>query len=291
MSEVHFFENAIVAITTSALDDPVLFTRLCEDVKVLFEVDDVLVTYLAADGNEKKILLSQCTATSLLLASTVKTVTGLKGDLALSSLDSDTFILRYSWAKFKKNKYAGKSCRHNEISLHFDVSRFSSKDKGNQLIYFSKNLASKFEADYLKVYNIKNDKCGRTGKHDLSNGIHDIYWLNIFGRPFVDMIGRQKLLTSPAWNVQEIDEERVYVQACNIFCDHSQSDNASILNKIREHVGEQYFYKIKSVDEDKSGVFTFFDFLKAMWKAARNEDNPKAKADVCPNYDYTKMLF
>jgi hypothetical protein len=46
----------------------------------------------------------------------------------------------------------------------------------------------------------------------ISRGMPDLFWAQIFGRAFVDLFGLDKLLSSPAYQVEQLTPDAVYVQ-------------------------------------------------------------------------------
>jgi hypothetical protein len=48
--------------------------------------------------------------------------------------------------------------------------------------------------------------------HVLSSFVPDIYWMTVFGRPYVELFGRERLLSCPAHRVQELDNGAIVLQ-------------------------------------------------------------------------------
>ena len=42
--------------------------------------------------------------------------------------------------------------------------------------------------------------------------VPDVYWMTVFGAPYVKMFGREKLLTAPVHKAEALDEKTVAVQ-------------------------------------------------------------------------------
>lgn len=70
----------------------------------------------------------------------------------------------------------------------------------------------------------------------------DIVWLNVFGRPYVDMIGRERLLSTPAYSVKELPNGAIVVQASESPFEHGSKEYDERCKKIKEHIGLQYFF-------------------------------------------------
>jgi len=48
--------------------------------------------------------------------------------------------------------------------------------------------------------------------HVLKRFVPDIYWMTVFGKPYVDLFSRERLLSCPAHRVQEMDNGSIIVQ-------------------------------------------------------------------------------
>jgi len=140
MENIHFFENAIVAISTKKIDVTYLLEKLCDDVKSLFDVKDLIFSYIDKSGNEKIVKFSNCQLSEILEKSNKEKNGWVRGSLVINGSKSNKFIIRYSWNKFNRRKYdsiiKSNVSKHNEISLHFDSSSIISEEKKKQFISF-----------------------------------------------------------------------------------------------------------------------------------------------------------
>jgi hypothetical protein len=57
---------------------------------------------------------------------------------------------------------------------------------------------------------VQKENCISTQR--ISRGMPDLFWAQIFGRAFVDLFGLDKLLSSPAYQVEQLTPDAVYVQ-------------------------------------------------------------------------------
>jgi len=48
--------------------------------------------------------------------------------------------------------------------------------------------------------------------HDLRKFLPDIYWMTVFGRPYVELFSRERLLSCPAYSVKELDNDAIAIQ-------------------------------------------------------------------------------
>jgi len=70
--------------------------------------------------------------------------------------------------------------------------------------------------------------------HHLQRFLPNLYWATIFGPPYVDLFGKELLLTAPAFQVTELAEKCVYMQLSPNPLDFA-SDYAS-QNRSRQHI-------------------------------------------------------
>jgi len=81
-------------------------------------------------------------------------------------------------------------------------------------------------------------------------GLRDVYWLNIYGREFANLIGRDKLLGLPDCTAEALDDGSIYVQISNEpLCIHRKES-------VKEHIGLQYFVKNSHVPNTEAVVKT-----------------------------------
>jgi len=72
--------------------------------------------------------------------------------------------------------------------------------------------------------------------------ITDIVWLNIFGKPYVDLIGRGRLLSCPAHSVTELEGGAIVVQVSESPLDYGSAEYAVRCKAVKDHIGRDYFF-------------------------------------------------
>lgn len=80
--------------------------------------------------------------------------------------------------------------------------------------------------------------------HTLRRWLPDVFWGTVFGAPYVRLIGKQKLLTAPAYKVQELGDEMVYVQLSESLSD-VHNDFAAMQQrraKVKAHLDNNIFF-------------------------------------------------
>lgn len=103
--------------------------------------------------------------------------------------------------------------------------------------------------------------------HNLKRGIPDIYWTTLFGRRYVDMFGRERLLTAPAANVELFPAGYALLQTSQLSGDVVQLDGpfGAARGRIIEHLGREAFYDPQRPDAEK--VTPAFDdtIARSLW--------------------------
>ena len=89
--------------------------------------------------------------------------------------------------------------------------------------------------------------------HQLRKYIPDLYWVTVFGEPYVELFGKERLLSVPAYLVKELDYGGVWIQLCESPLEFV-SDYERV-NRSRQQAKEHL------------GLNAFFDFTK--WLSAR----------------------
>jgi hypothetical protein len=80
--------------------------------------------------------------------------------------------------------------------------------------------------------------------HLLRHWLPDIFWGTIFGPAYVSLFGKDRLLTTPAYHVEELGPEMVYIQLTSDVRD--VLENAEMVKAKREliksHIGKNAFF-------------------------------------------------
>ena len=118
--------------------------------------------------------------------------------------------------------------KHAWLSLSFEADHIEQLSA----VRFLKGMASRLDADFAQLHLLTKldvatdiesgtvqalDRSGEKWSlsvttHNLLKGIPDLYWTNIFGRPYVDLFGLERLCSVPAAVVDQVTAEHIYVQ-------------------------------------------------------------------------------
>jgi hypothetical protein len=79
--------------------------------------------------------------------------------------------------------------------------------------------------------------------HDLRNGLPSLGWCTIFGPSYIQLFGRQRLLSCPAYKVSEINHDAIFIQLTERL--HTVKSNFDLFRSRREkaktHLGGKVF--------------------------------------------------
>ena len=76
---------------------------------------------------------------------------------------------------------------------------------------------------------------------DISRYLPGIYWLNFFGKPYCDLIGKEKLLTAPAHETKGIGSGVLLGLSADPFAWDTENYR-QVENAVLDHSGERFFF-------------------------------------------------
>ena len=91
---------------------------------------------------------------------------------------------------------------------------------------------------------------------DISKSLPGLYWLNFFGKPYRDLIGRERLLSAPAHAVREVDDG-VLLALSEDPRDWTLGEYRAAEQQVVNHLGSQYFFSKK--EPNRRTVAPHFD--------------------------------
>jgi hypothetical protein len=79
---------------------------------------------------------------------------------------------------------------------------------------------------------------------NLHRSIPDVYWTTVFGSPYVEIFTRERLLSAPAYHVQELANGAVLLQLTERIGDIATNPIAfeDVRQAVRTHLGEDAFF-------------------------------------------------
>jgi hypothetical protein len=87
--------------------------------------------------------------------------------------------------------------------------------------------------------------------HLLRKYIPDVYWVTVFGKPYVDLFSRERLLSAPAYRVRELENGSVLIQLTEFPGESGDGPNSYQTRKalVKDHLNSDAFFDLrKGVD-------------------------------------------
>ena len=128
----------------------------------------------------------------------------------------------------------------NSIWIELEAMPFATEDGPSRLKAILLGCVSWCDAVYGCVfYSAQSHK--RIAQMTPLQRLKQAYWLNFFGRPYLDMFGREKVLQAPCHSVEEVKEGGVYLQAAPRFDSPEITDSDKLLLSLEEYLGPDAF--------------------------------------------------
>ncbi len=95
--------------------------------------------------------------------------------------------------------------------------------------------------------------------HHLEKYIPDIYWVTVFGKPYVNLFSRERLLSAPAYRVRELPNGSMLVQLTEYPPGLGEPPNSYETQKslVKDHLNPKAFFSLEKGLEYEYSVPTF----------------------------------
>ncbi|HEX8539181.1 MAG TPA: hypothetical protein VF664_17075, partial [Cystobacter sp.] len=113
--------------------------------------------------------------------------------------------------------------RSPELEITIEVkplSVFTGAEGCLQFVEMVRDWALSYPVSYASAHSVADDQLsgapdfGRDTQTSIQNGfdqIYEVFWLNVFGPKLVEAVGRERMLSTPAWRVEELPNGAVLV--------------------------------------------------------------------------------
>jgi hypothetical protein len=91
---------------------------------------------------------------------------------------------------------------------------------------------------------VTREKHLHISSHILRKFVPDIYWMTVFGKPYVELFSRKQLLSCPAYQIQELDNGSIVIQLTPKLTD-AVADEAAFecaRQRARNHLDNDAFF-------------------------------------------------
>jgi len=156
------------------------------------------------------------------------------------------------WGRFFKSKVTSRCTSHAGHSLNLKAERNSIEKLTNYL----RSTSTRFGVEYAFCDSMVTEyiewNSMTSGVHGLfSTGLTrwlpDLRWAQVFGPAYVRLFGLEKLLSTPAYKIEQLGPETVYLQLSeSIFDLHENYDAVDTeRQKIKAHLDDNIFFDPK----------------------------------------------
>jgi len=190
----------------------------------------------------------------------------LRADLDHNNLESALelwawpFLLKRNRPKMEGGVWMGGGARptHGWIHIAFDFNPTFQRG----LVNFLQEVSVKFSADFAFLHLLtdrevnpddgtgtisilnKNHANLSVTTHDLVKYIPDVYWGMVFGRPYMDFFGGEKLLFSPVQIAKRLSPDAIYLQLSDNLLDLETNFEtlSDIRSSVKTHLNNNAFF-------------------------------------------------
>ena len=117
-------------------------------------------------------------------------------------------------------------------------------DLFSELMQFFMSISLDFETDFAFMHLVPARHELIVTTHQLRQGIPDLYWLTLLGKPYVSLFGRDRILSSPDTIVEEPAPDLFSLRLSDDICDvKNKSDELyQRAQEIKRHLNHNAFF-------------------------------------------------
>jgi hypothetical protein len=169
---------------------------------------------------------------------------------------------------------------HNEIAVVANEPISLNANFRTRLMDFIRSVALELDSDFAYACDLPSAdyRYGRN-RAGLSNGLRDVYWVNVFGKPFLHLIGTDKLLTlSSADHVEKLSDSLILVALNEPRGVREQQE------RLKAEIGRQFF--IGRVEPPRGSVSTGgpLSLVRHLWKLGQAASDAEVAREV-PHFE------
>ena len=108
----------------------------------------------------------------------------------------------------------------------------------------------------------------------------DVVWMSVFGKPYVALIGRRKLMSVPAYSVRELPNGAIAVQVSESPFDYGTKEYADRCEAVRNHIGREYFFDWNDPDREYPQPKLKVEYVKPKELSEKELEQLRVRAGV-----------
>jgi hypothetical protein len=171
------------------------------------------------------------------------------GSLMMHNKKSDVFY-HIEWSKSLSKK------RFNYFSFSIPINIIERKNNYIDFVNMCMEFASLLNPVYGRITNCSFSDW--SSPVNLEIRLPEILWMNFYGKPYIDMFGLEKLLSTPCFKSEKVSENVIALQATESLF---QEIPVNVRDDIKRYLGEDAFvWGTKSIWAYKDGKVPDFDF-------------------------------
>ncbi len=142
---------------------------------------------------------------------------------------------------------AGETQLGNRIDVTVTRTIAEGKPAAEWLIRLTEELTARLPvawaaAHLVDEYDALNElPDGTIGGRNIGQSLPGLYWFNVFGDEYIDLLGRARLVTTPAYRVATIGSS-IAIQLSRAPQDWKTDDYRSTHKEALRHLGSKYFF-------------------------------------------------
>ena len=171
-----------------------------------------------------------------------------------------------AWGSFGPRWGSGDRATHSNVTVTCETGELDQDILPRYLTHFSIELDVDF--GYIHPANPEYKNAGIANgaaqfggdvnftTHILRHWLPDVFWATVFGKPYIELLGRQSILSAPASRIYEISDDLIYVQLTDVLDDVAASPDLVLKaqDDFKRHFDQGIFY-------DPTGGETAHDVL------------------------------
>ena len=178
----------------------------------------------------------------------------MMGSLLMKKSRSSKASYMISWEKTQEPNF-------HYFSLSVNIDYLKNQKKIQKFMELSKELIFAFNPVNGWIINKMSNH--NSGPINLRLRHPELQWLNIFGKPYIELFGREKLLNTPCYKAYELSEDIIIIQLTESVFEDIPDE---VRLRVKEYLGKDAFVELgKSSHNYKEGIAPNFDFTDVLF--------------------------
>jgi hypothetical protein len=263
----------LVGHTTADISDLRHPRALAAALQAAFEVDDLVVEWLPEGAQRAR------TAAWSSLGEDELAAIYRRGAISLSDAGG-RFTGGLEWNKVPRREHESfvrnTGYRQNSLTLYADMPLEAAPRERYLDLARAQSLA--LDVNYLYAYRHRLDDAQFRTAAGIGAGLRGVYWVNVFGPPFVELIGAERLLSAPA------QTERLGPGHVLLVVEREEAD------AVAAHIGPEFFVPKGEAAPVGSGSSGLLGAIGALRKSRKGFHDEAAQAEKRPEFDFGAIL-